>query len=132
MRRRVTLPLIPILLAALILVACARASQQPEEAADVRMTMAVSPIPPLVGASELVIVLTDAEGKPIEGATLDVIGDMDQAGMEPILAEAQESSSGVYRVPFEWTMAGDWMVTIEATLPDGTTATREFDVSVAQ
>jgi hypothetical protein len=34
-------------------------------------------------------------------------------------------------MPFRWTMAGDWFVTVDVTLPDGTTASQRFDFTVA-
>ncbi len=39
---------------------------------------------------------------------------------------------GVYRTDLEWTMAGDWIVTVTATLADGQTVEQQFDLSVAQ
>ena len=85
-----------------------------------------------MGDSELVFVLTGFDEEPIQGATLEVRGEVEGVDMEPVIAEAAGGSSGVYRVPFRWDRAGDWTVTVEAALPDGTIATREFDVSVAQ
>ncbi len=55
---------------------------------------------------------------------------MSHAGMKPVLANISEGESGVYAVPFEWTMGGDWFVAVTATLPDGRVATKRFDLSV--
>jgi hypothetical protein len=38
--------------------------------------------------------------------------------------------AGEYRAAFEWTMAGDWIVTVTATLPDGHVATRQFPITI--
>jgi len=35
-----------------------------------------------------------------------------------------------YAIPFEWTMGGDWVVTVDVTLADGRTASRQFDLSI--
>lgn len=110
--------------------ACARQSQQPA-AGDVEMTLAVRPDPPTVGDATLEITLTDGEGNPIEDARLNVKGDMSHAGMEPVLAEVEGGPGGVYQVPFRWTMGGDWFVTVDAVLADGTTVSRRFDLAVA-
>ena len=112
------------------LAACVRQSQQPA-AGDVEMTLAVRPDPPAVGDATLEITLTDGEGNPIEDARLNVKGDMSHAGMEPVLAEVEGGAGGVYQVPFSWTMGGDWFVTVEAVLADGTTISRRFDLAVA-
>lgn len=112
------------------LAACARQSQQPA-AGDVGMTLAVRPDPPTVGDASLEITLTDGEGNPIDDARLNVKGDMSHAGMEPVLAEVEGGAGGVYQVPFRWTMGGDWFVTVDAVLADGTTVSRRFDLAVA-
>jgi hypothetical protein len=43
---------------------------------------------------------------------------MDHAGMESVDREVKESTNGVYRVPFEWTMGGGWIVGVTAQLPN--------------
>ncbi len=55
---------------------------------------------------------------------------MTHAGMLPIEATAAASEDGVYRTPIRWTMAGDWIITVEATLSDGRRATQSFNVTV--
>ena len=125
-----------IILASLIVLSfllgsCRRSTQQNDEAPDVNMSLAVEPKVPAVGPATLLITLTDADGNPINGAALEIRGDMSHAGMEPVLASAEAGQTGIYEVPFEWTMAGDWIVTVTATLPDGRTATREFDLTVS-
>ena len=39
-------------------------------------------------------------------------------------------SRGVYRVPFQWTMSGDWIVTVAVILPNGETHKKTFDFTV--
>ncbi len=55
---------------------------------------------------------------------------MTHAGMQPVLADAGSGADGVYPADFEWTMSGDWVVTVTAALPDGRTALRRFDLTV--
>src|SRR5690606_15160175 len=105
--------------------------QQADQAADVKMDLSVQPDPPGVGPADLVVSLADAQGQPIEDARLAVKGDMSHAGMVPVLAEIEGGAMGRYTVPFEWTMSGDWIVTVSAALPDGRTATRQFHLNVA-
>lgn len=112
------------------LIACGRIQQNPAASNDINLEMAIEPGQPSVGPSHLVITLSDTNGQPIDNATLAIEGNMTHAGMVPVLAEASQSEAGRYTVPFEWTMGGDWVVTIEATLPDGRQVSREFPVIV--
>lgn len=116
---------------ALALGGCQRASQQTDEAPEISLALAVESNPPVVGASTLRFTLKDASGQPIDGGTLDIRGDMSHAGMPPVLATVATSRDGVYTVPFTWTMAGDWFLTVDVRLPDGTAFTQRFDLQVA-
>jgi hypothetical protein len=84
------------------------------------LEVAISPTPPTVGPARLIIHLRDTDGVPLEGAEIRVEGNMSHAGMVPVLATAQEEAPGLYAVSdFRFTMAGDWILTTRATLPDG-------------
>jgi len=96
----------------------------------VRIDLAYEPTPPVVGEAVLTVRLMTADGAPVSDATVTARGDMSHAGMEPVIGTGDALSPGLYRVPFTWTMAGDWFVTITATLPDGTTASKRFDLTV--
>jgi hypothetical protein len=74
--------------------------------------------------------VTGADGTPIDGARLNIKGDMTHAGMQPVLAETKGGEQGRYETPFEWTMGGDWIVTVTAALPDGRTTARQFTYTV--
>jgi len=118
------------LLASLALVGCGRLSQQQDQVADVNIALAVHPDPPAVGPANLTVFVTGADGRPIDGASLHIKGDMSHAGMQPVLAEVEGGQDGEYLTPFEWTMAGDWIVTVTAALPDGRTTARQFTYTV--
>jgi hypothetical protein len=122
--------LILALLTATALTGCARISREEDRAPDVDMTIVFEPTPPEVGPATLIVTMTDAQGTPIDDAHLQVKGDMSHAGMQPVLAEVEDGTNGRYETPFEWTMAGDWILTLTATLPDGRTAARQFDLTV--
>jgi hypothetical protein len=132
MRQKLIFPIIFLLLVSVVLGGCARQSQQVNQSNsdDIDMTLVVAPDPPVVGESDLLITLREKDGLPIDGASLEIKGDMSHAGMKPVLANISEGESGVYAVPFEWTMGGDWFVAVTATLPDGRVATKRFDLSV--
>jgi len=121
-----------LLLAALLTLTaagCARASQQDADAA-LRIGMTPIPYPPAVGQARLVLHVTDLAGVPIDDARLSIKGDMTHAGMTPVLAEVSSGTGGYYETPFEWTMAGDWIVTVEAWLADGRRVRERFELTV--
>lgn len=85
---------------------------------------------PRLGEGEVRIYLLD-ENDGISGAQASVTGDMTHAGMVPVVAEADELEPGLYATQgFEFTMAGDWLVTAQAELPDGSRAVGELAVTV--
>lgn len=110
-----------------------RQSAQNEAATAVVITLADSPpTRHVVGPGSLTIRLTTADGAPIADATVALRGDMAHAGMTPALGTATPAATpGDYDATIEWTMAGDWIVTVTATLPDGGVATEEFTLRVA-
>ena len=55
---------------------------------------------------------------------------MSHAGMSPVFAEAQETGNGSYRATLELAMAGDWVVLVHATLPDGRRVEQQFEIKV--
>jgi nitrogen fixation protein FixH len=122
-----------LLLCVLILTLCLAGCRQSEVAntSTAQLSLALDPATPTVGETVLIISLQDANGKPIDNAQLDIRGDMTHAGMLPVIRNSDTSSEGVYRVPFEWTMSGDWFVEISATLPDNTTFKQTFEYMVA-
>jgi hypothetical protein len=84
------------------------------------LTVAISPTPPAVGPARLIITLEDSAGVPLEGAIIEVEGNMSHAGMIPVVDTAQAEGSGRYGISdFGFTMAGDWVLDLRATLPDG-------------
>ncbi len=123
-----------ILVAALLLLlwgsGCGRASRE-SASQELQISLTAVPFPAVVGESRLVIHVRDSEGNPVNDATLAIKGDMTHAGMAPVLAEAQGGGEdGYYNIPYEWTMGGDWVVTVAATLADGRTAQQRFDMEI--
>ncbi len=113
----------------LALTACNGRNSQQTDNADIRIIAAVASTQ--VGQTELLITITDNAGNPINDAEVSVKGDMSHAGMTPVLAETSSGSDGVYKMPFEWTMGGDWIVNVEVVLADGRTASQQFNYEIA-
>jgi hypothetical protein len=108
---------------------CRRQGDGGIEEAGIEITVGISPDPAVMGAAEMTIQL-EKDQAPIEGVELSVKGDMTHAGMMPVLRDGVEREPGIYHVPFEWTMAGDWIVSIDGTLPDGEVFTHTFETTV--
>jgi len=104
-----------LVLLTLLAAGCRRSATSNGEGA-VDVTLEVQPRPPVAGQSTLFLTLTDADGNPLEGASLSVKGDMNHASMEPVLREAQSGPVGVAEIPFEWTMGGDWIIFAASTV----------------
>jgi len=83
-----------------------------------------------VGPATIEVALRSAQGSPVDGARVSVRGDMNHAGMKPVISEARDLGGGLYRTEdFRFTMGGDWIITAEVTLPDGKKLEHTIDVS---
>ena len=115
-----------LLLFALTLAGCRQSAQT--ATAEIGIDLQAEAL--TVGKTTLVVTLTDANGQPLSAQKVEVRGDMTHAGMQPVLAESSNGENGMYEIPLEWTMSGDWIVTVKATMPDGAVAEEHFDLSV--
>ena len=113
------------LLVALILAGCRGGGGDLE---DVNVDLAVTPDPPYVGPATVVVTLSDDAGQPISGAEMSLEGNMNHAGMIPVLTEASEVSPGRYEAALEFTMGGDWFFLVQVQLPDGRSLEHQVDV----
>jgi hypothetical protein len=48
-----------------------------------------------------------------------------------VIREAIEQDEGIYIMPFEWTMGGDWIVTVSGELSDGRSLEEKIELSVS-
>lgn len=112
------------------LTSCRQSIQTNQPVDGYQVSFEVDPATPIVGESRVVITILDESGNPVDNARVEIRGDMAHAGMVPVLATAEGRGSGHYDAAFEWTMAGDWVVMVSATLPDGRTIEREFPITV--
>lgn len=120
---------LPAFLALVLLVAAACRQQQQISPADIQLELLASDT--LVGETTLMLTVTDLEGKPLSNpGTLSVRGDMSHAGMVPVFAEAEAATAGVFSLPFEWTMAGSWLVEASLKLPNGDVASETFSFEI--
>lgn len=119
------------LLATLVIITGCRQSNAISDAGKtVQISLSVEPSPPIVGETVLTVTLLSDRGESIEGASLQVRGDMSHAGMAPEFGEVETADGGKYRIPFKWTMGGDWILTITATLAAGEIVKDTFKFTV--
>lgn len=132
-RRSVLFPTLPAagpaflvamgLVGALLLAGCRPSA---DEAPGVRLEWSVRPEPPETGPAVVSLNLTDGDsGEPVAGARVRLEGTMSHPGMSPVFATAREIEPGRYRASIELTMAGDWILLVEAALADGRTLRRQ-------
>src|SRR4051794_5409845 len=88
----------------------ASCQRQGEPGSEVKVELTIAPDPPRVGKAKVTLRLEDALGKPVEGATLQLEGNMSHAGMKPVFATAKETDAGRYQADMEFTMGGDWFI----------------------
>ncbi len=100
----------------------------PSDSPDVKAELALDPDPPVVGENHLTLNLTHAQGAPLEGATVQVEGNMNHAGMKPSFADLKETEPGRYAGTLEFTMGGDWFILVSAKTSDGKAVERKIDV----
>jgi hypothetical protein len=136
--KRVTM--LVVALAALTLLAGCRESMQPPTptilpvggaAESAVVEVRVDPTPSTVGEAALVVMVTDAAGEtPVTGLTVNASGDMEHAGMNRVIADGVETEPGVYTIPWNWTMGGEWFVAVHVYWPDGTEQVTALTVQV--
>lgn len=120
------------LVATLALVACEPPSEATEDDPRRPITVELATTPPRVGAA-VIEVRPLLDGSPVEGAAVRVVGDMAHAGMAPVEAAATAGEDGVYRSEgFSFSMAGDWVLTVDVTYPDGTSRSSSIPVQVGR
>jgi hypothetical protein len=88
----------------------------------------ITPQPPRVGPVGVVFVIKDAATLPITKAKITAEADMSHPGMSPVFADVREVSPGRYESQMNLAMAGDWVILLHGTLPDGSKLERQFDV----
>jgi hypothetical protein len=109
----------------LFLASCSKAAEPPPLVA---IEHEISPQPVRVGPVTVTLKLADATGKPLTGAHIAVEADMSHPGMSPLFAEAKEAELGHYKAHLEFQMAGDWVILLHVTLPDGKKVERQIDL----
>jgi len=99
-------------------------------AADVSVEWTMTPTTPIVGgATRGEVALRDGAHRPVRGAKLQIEAHMSHPGMAAIVAPITERGDGVYEVQLQFAMAGDWILLVTGTLPDGRTLSHRVDIA---
>lgn len=115
-----------LILPLLLLIAC---RQQPPAGADLQLELSASDLQ--VGEATLTLSVLDASGNAVGSpGALSLRGDMDHAGMAPVLVTVDKAVDGIFSAPFEWTMAGDWIVEASLKLESGAIARETFHFTI--
>ena len=135
MTRRCVFALV-VLLAALVLGACAAPASAPAPAAPAlggppQLSLTTNPNPAgAAGETELVVDVKDTAGKPLNGVKVLVTADMAVHSMGAMQGEATDQGNGRYATKVPFGMVGDWKVTIEVLQGDTVLATQDFVIPV--
>jgi hypothetical protein len=89
-----------------------------------------NPTPAVVGDAELIFTITDASGNPIEGARVDVSADhTDMSGMG-MSGAATDQGSGRYSINANFSMTGNWKLTVYVRDDQGLDYKEDIDFAV--
>ncbi len=123
--------LIILTVALLAIAGCSRGDDSNDvSASDVHMSILTEPAPPAMGPATISVSLADDDGDPVTGATLTLEGNMSHAGMQPVFEDLEEVEDGVYETSdFEFTMGGDWILTVSGELENGEEISQTVDLS---
>ncbi len=122
----------------MLLTACSEnLAQRGTEAQEDALQISLSPAPGGLQGTTVDVQLRDAAGQPVTDATVTLEGNMNHAGMVPVIAEpvtdaSDGTSDGHYRVPFQFSMLGDWILSVTVEQADGTTIYRDIEATVGE
>ena len=97
-----------------LLAACGGAATPADKASSkpVNIKVETNPAPAMMGDLELVLTITDADGEPIEGATVDLSAEhTDMSGMD-MSGVATDQGGGRYSIRSNFSMSGNWKLTV--------------------
>jgi YtkA-like len=99
---------------------------------DVKWVCRVLPEPPRVGPEDVQISLLDSRNQLIPGAQISIEANMSHPGMQPLFAHASARGDTTYRAALNFSMPGDWVLSLHATLSDGASADAQLPLTVRE
>ncbi|MES1244251.1 MAG: FixH family protein [Acidobacteriota bacterium] len=101
--------------------------RQPSDAPEISLRWTAQPQPLTTGPMTLSLELSDSQ-RPVTGAEVRLEGTMTHPGMAPVQAPAAEVSPGRYVGRLDLSMAGDWVLLVDARLRDGRILHRQIEL----
>jgi Cu(I)/Ag(I) efflux system membrane fusion protein len=108
------------------------APSEPVRLGDYAVSVRLAPDPPTTGENRLLLELKDAQSKPLDGASLDVLVSMPAMGAMPEMrsgGQVARRGGGLYEVTFTLQMLGDWAVSIRIDAPEHPPAELRLHIS---
>jgi hypothetical protein len=130
MRKLVFVGLLVVI--SVLLAACSGSATPSAEGSAKPVTIKVesNPAPAVVGDAELVFTITDASGNAVEGARVDVSADhTDMSGMG-MSGAATDQGSGRYSINANFSMTGNWKLTVYVRNDQGLEYKEDIDFKV--
>jgi len=103
---------------AVLLAACgssAAPAAAPVSADQESIKVETNPSPAVVGDVELILTVTDANGNPLEGATVNVSADHPSMAGMGMSGLATEQGGGKYSIKANFSDPGDWKLSVQVT-----------------
>ena len=120
--------LVVLSVAALPMIGCLGSPPEPA----FQVTLRLSPTPPLIGPTRLIIDVADVGGRAVSNAAVTVEARTEElTGRAPTRGIATQEAAGRYVVPgFDLDVGGPWMIAVTVTARTGVSITRAFPISV--
>ncbi|MEZ4671808.1 MAG: hypothetical protein R3E39_28220 [Anaerolineae bacterium] len=87
-----------------------------------------NPYPLVVGSSQLFFTVLDANGHPLDAASLDVKIATSQGSSLPLQSSVIQTATGQFSVPVQWSTGGALTISANAVLTDGSVLDDSFAV----
>lgn len=103
-----------IVVMSVLLAACGSAATPVASTSStlVNIKVETNPNPAATGDAEIVLNVTDADGNPIEGATVDLSAQHTGHGGMEMSGVATEQGGGKYAITANFSMSGTWKLTV--------------------
>ena len=115
------------------LAACQKpSSSEPVRVGELMVSAHLVPDPPTTGDNRLVVEIKDAQGHPVDGASLDFVVSMPAMGaMAEMRSRGQVHGrgGGIYDISYPLPVQGDWTIALRVTAPGHDAAELRLKVS---
>ena len=123
-----------LLLSLILTLSAGACNRSADSWATAGLNVTLAPSPEGIQGDHLAVKIVDDGGQPVTDVTVSLEGNMTHAGMVPVLTEsvwdgADGDEDGIYRVPFRFTMFGDWIISVKIENRDGEQFTQDIDVT---